>query len=228
MATNAGSNTISILLGIGDGTFAAPIDFEVGNGPGWVTVADFNRDGKPDLAVANSRSNTVSVLLSPTANSKSTIGVHSIVNAASFLSGSVSPGEVVTIFGSNLGQTRVLFDGTPAPLLYVSPTQLNAVTPYAIAGRKNTQVVVEGNGQLSDALTIPVAQSTSGLFTADSSGQGQGAILNADGSLNSASNPAAKGSIVELYGTGAGQTNPAGVDGQLADDILPKPSFRCR
>jgi len=243
VATNAGSDTISILLGIGDGTFVAPINLGVGNGPAWASVIDFNGDGKPDLAVANSRSNTVSVLLSPTAESKPTIGVHSIVNAATILAGSVAPGEVVTIFGSNLGsdqllasqptrfgrvgtmlgQTRVLFDGAPAPLLFVSANQLNTVTPYAIAGRKNTQVVVERNGQLSEALTIPVAESTSGLFTADASGQGQGAILNADRSLNSASNPAAKGSIVELYGTGAGQTNPAGDDGQLAGDILPKP-----
>jgi len=122
-----------------------------------------------------------------------------------------------------LGQTRVLFDGVPAPMLYAGANQLNIITPYAIAGRRNTRVVVEHNGQLSEALTISVAESDSGLFTADASGQGQGAILNEDQSLNSASHPALQGSIVELYGTGAGQTNPEGVDGQVTQEIPPTP-----
>jgi len=237
---NTGSNTISILSGIGDGTFLAAVSLQVGNRPAWITVSDFNGDGKPDLAVANSLSNTVSALLNLTAD-KSTISVHSVVSAASFLAGPVAPGEAVTIFGSNLGpdqplgftgfgrvgtmlgQTRVLFDGVPAPLLYARANQLNTVTPYAIAGHKNTRVVVECNGQVSEALTILVTESASGLFTADTSGQGQGVILNEDQSVNSAFNPAVRGSIVELYGTGAGQTNPAGVDGQVIRDILPKP-----
>jgi uncharacterized protein (TIGR03437 family) len=47
--------------------------------------------------------------------------------------------------------------------------------------------------------------------------------LNEDQSLNSASHPALRGSIVELYGTGAGQTNPAGIDGQVAQEIPPTP-----
>jgi uncharacterized protein (TIGR03437 family) len=245
---NAGSNTISILLATGGGVFLAPINYRVGNGPAWITTADFSRNGKPDLAVANSRSNTVSTLLNSTllnltAADTPTISGQ-IVNAASFLAGSIAPGEAVTIFGSNLGpdqpvggsqsttfgrigtmlgQTRVLFDGVPAPMLYAGANQLNIITPYAIAGRKNTRVVVEHNGQLSEALTISVAESDSGLFTADASGQGQGAILNEDQTLNSASHPALRGSIVELYGTGAGQTNPEGVDGQVTQEIPPTP-----
>jgi predicted NUDIX family NTP pyrophosphohydrolase len=59
----AGSNTVSVLLGNGDGTFGAKTDFGTGNIPFSVAIADLNADGKPDLAVANAGSNTVSVLL---------------------------------------------------------------------------------------------------------------------------------------------------------------------
>jgi uncharacterized protein (TIGR03437 family) len=68
-----------------------------------------------------------------------------------------------------------------------------------------------------------VADSAPALFTADGSGNGPGAILNENGSLNSASNPAARGSVVVLYRTGAGQTDPAGVDGLLVVEALPQP-----
>jgi uncharacterized protein (TIGR03437 family) len=62
-----------------------------------------------------------------------------------------------------------------------------------------------------------VALTAPGIFTADSTGSGQAAVLNQDGSLNSASNPASPGTIITLYATGEGQTNPAGVDGKIAN-----------
>ncbi len=61
--TNYGDNSVSVLLGNGDGTFQAPKTFPVGTHPGLVAVGDFNGDGKPDLAVSNVDSGTVSVLL---------------------------------------------------------------------------------------------------------------------------------------------------------------------
>lgn len=51
--TNAGSNTVSILLGKGDGTFQPRVDYATGREPGAIAVGDFNKDGKLDLAVAN-------------------------------------------------------------------------------------------------------------------------------------------------------------------------------
>jgi uncharacterized protein (TIGR03437 family) len=62
---------------------------------------------------------------------------------------------------------------------------------------------------------MPVAPSAFGLSTHDGSGSGQGAIFNQDGSLNSDANPAARGSIVTLFGTGEGVTTPALPDGAL-------------
>ena len=169
-----------------------------------------------------------------------------VVNAASFQAGPLSPGLVVTLFGSNLGppvligaqldssgriatilsETRVLFDGVPAPLIYVSAAQVSAIVPYAVGTSATTQLQVEYKGVKSSAVSLSVAVASPAIFTADSSGQGQGAILNQDSSYNSAANPAAKNSIVVLYLTGEGQTTPAGIDGQLAADVFPKSNLR--
>ena len=116
----------------------------------------------------------------------------------------------------------MLFDGVPAPLSFVRSDQVNAVVPYAVSGKTSTTLEVEYNGTLSKAITLSVASSAPGLFTL-AGGTGPGAILNEDSSANSATNPATRGSIVILYATGEGQTNPPGVDGKLAIDSLPKP-----
>ncbi len=60
---NSGDNTVSVLLGNGDGTFQAPVNYAVGNFPVSVVVGDFNQDGKQDLAVANQSSQSISLLL---------------------------------------------------------------------------------------------------------------------------------------------------------------------
>ena len=75
----------------------------------------------------------------------------------------------------------------------------------------------------SPPIAFAVAATAPGLFTSDSSGKGQAAALNEDGSLNSTVNPAKPGSIVVLYATGEGQTGPFGVSGKLAIDYQPKP-----
>jgi uncharacterized protein (TIGR03437 family) len=241
---NNNSNTVSVLLGNGNGFFQNPLSFVAGGSPAWVGVADLNADGRPDLIVANSATNNISVLINHTVVlNVPTFTGNSVVNATSYVTGPVAPGEMLTIFGSNLGpnqpvglelnasglvatnvdQTQVLFDGRPAPLIYLSAAQFSAMAPFGMRGQVATQVIVQRNGQMSKSVTIPVADSAPGLFTANASGKGPGAILNQDQSPNSASNPAAQGSIVTLYGTGAGQTNPPGVDGQLAGAVLPKP-----
>jgi uncharacterized repeat protein (TIGR01451 family) len=63
VTVNSGANTVSVLLGNGDGTYRAKVDYAVGTQPASVVVADFNNDGKPDLAVVNTTSNNLSILL---------------------------------------------------------------------------------------------------------------------------------------------------------------------
>ena len=160
--------------------------------------------------------------------------ISSIVNASSLLSGAVAPGEAVSLFGifgpdattglhvrpdgrvnNNTFGNRVFFNGIPAPLTYVSPTRIDAVVPYEIAGSTFAKVEFDQSGTRAPAWRIPVVAAAPGLTTQDGSGQGPVRILNADGSLNSISNPAPRGSIVQIFGTGLGQMNPAAITGDF-------------
>jgi uncharacterized protein (TIGR03437 family) len=117
----------------------------------------------------------------------------------------------------------VLFDGVAAPIIYSSAGQVSCIAPYAIAGKANVTVVVEYQGVNSNIVTVPVQAARPALFTANASGSGPAAMLNQDSSVNTAANPAEKGSIVVLYATGEGVTTPGGVDGQIANAVYPKP-----
>ena len=182
---------------------------------------------------------------SATTESVSWPTIHStgVVNGASYLGGGVAPGEIVTLFGNDIGPetlipfassadgrigsslagVRVLFDGVAAPLLYVSRTQIGAIVPYAVSGQSSTRVQVEYAGVRSFPVELPVVAANPAIFSLEMSGRGPGAILNEDGSVNSAANPAEKGSVVSIYATGEGQTDPWGVDGRVAGDRPPKP-----
>jgi uncharacterized protein (TIGR03437 family) len=109
---------------------------------------------------------------------------------------------------TDLSDTLVFFDGAPAPVLYTSSDQVNAVVPVGLSANP-TQVQVEYAGTVSDPFSVPVAASSPGVFSANGTGTGQGDIFNQDGSANSAVNPALPGSVITLYLTGAGQLSPA-------------------
>jgi uncharacterized protein (TIGR03437 family) len=78
-------------------------------------------------------------------------------------------------------------------------------------------------GQTSDAYPLTLAAAAPGLFSLNASGGGQGAILNQDNTLNWSGNPATPGSIVQMFLTGEGQTNPPGVTGAITTVSLPPP-----
>ena len=190
-----------------------------------------------NLYVADMANNAVRLLQ----YAGSGLSIGAVTNAASSVSGPVAPGEVVVLYGSGLGPARltpyqldptsglvstslagtsVIFNGTPAPLLYTSATQIAAVAPYSIAG-SNVQVFVQYQGQTSAPVTLPVAAVAPALFTQDSSGKGQAAASNQDGTVNGAAHPAKVGSYISLWLTGAGQMNPTGVDGLPGAAPLP-------
>ncbi len=164
-------------------------------------------------------------------------------NAASYGAGTVSPGMVFVVYGNSIGpanlagvgldsngklstaasDTQLLFDGVPAPLVYVSAGQSSGIVPYEVNGKTATQVVAVYQGLRSVPLTVSVATTAPGLFSADFSGTGQGAIYNQDGVVNSSARPARRGDIVVLYGTGEGETDPQGINGLIAAVTFPKP-----
>ena len=168
----------------------------------------------------------------------------SVVNAASYIGGTVSPGEMVTLFGvgigpvaaagattdpatgklfTTIGGVQVLFNGIPAPMIYASSTQVSAVVPYEMAPVVSPSVWIKYAGQTSNAYQLTTAATAPGLFTQNASGSGPGSILNQDYSVNGPNNAAAKGSIVMVYLTGEGQTSPPSVTGTITTATLPPP-----
>jgi len=163
-----------------------------------------------------------------------------VVSAASFEGGGVAPGEIISIFGAELGSlfgseaggfdpqtgglatilggTTVTFDGLPAPLFFARSDQLNVQAPVEIAGRASTSIVVTFNG-MSPEVSVPVVAAHPGLFTAP--GGERAVIINQDDSVNGPGNPEARGRFIVLYATGQGETDPPVNTGQPAPGAEP-------
>lgn len=174
--------------------------------------------------------------------------ITAVVSGATFLAGAVSPGEIITIFGDNIGPlmpaglqltssgfvsttlagTTVSFNGVLAPLIYVSPGQINAIVPYEVSGRMTTDVVVERTGEFagtSASVQVNVAKTAPGIFTINQTGTGQGAILNANASVNGPNDPASRGSVIVIYATGEGIVQPPALTGSVTPSSGPISSF---
>jgi uncharacterized protein (TIGR03437 family) len=151
-----------------------------------------------------------------------------ILNAASLAPGGVAPGSLITIFGTglapatmaasgaslprSLGGVTLLVNGTPAPLLFVSPQQINAQVPFEVAmGWAQATLEVENMPPVS--ITFPVMPASPGLFPNilnESSGG------NAGVHENSPDNPANVESTVTVYLTGQGAVAPPVPTGDAA------------
>jgi len=146
-------------------------------------------------------------------------------HAASLKPGPVAPGQLVSLFGKGIAaeraETVVRFAGFAAPIFYAQQDQINAQTPYEIAGKDSIAVEVYRNGKLRGRATVPVADAVPAFFT-HSDGR-QVLAVNEDGSLNSQERPALRGSVVTFYATGEGLTTPASSTGVPAAAPLPKP-----
>jgi uncharacterized protein (TIGR03437 family) len=158
-----------------------------------------------------------------------------VVNAASYSAGAVAPGEMVSIFGTALGPANgaaltldssgkvatsiggvtVSFNGFLAPLTYAGSNQINVVVPYEIAGNSAPTVQVTYGGQTSSQYALQLTTTAPAIFTYNGSGSGPGAILNADSTVNTQSNPAPAGSVVQIFMTGEGLTTPAQATGAV-------------
>lgn len=212
-----------------------------GRSPSAVSLCVSAKDLSPGLysgsvsiaAAAPNSPQTVGVAFTITASVAVSEG--GVVNAASFLPAQpVAAGELVSLFGINLsaqtasagsfplptdlGDTRVLVGGVAARLIYVSPGQINLVTPSALqsaAGSTTTLTVFNGR-QASTAVRIAVARQAPGVFTALGNGAGAGAITHLDGSLVSRKAPLAAGEAFSVYLSGLGPLDQTLPDGAAA------------
>jgi uncharacterized protein (TIGR03437 family) len=162
--------------------------------------------------------------------------VNAVVDSASYAQGTISPGQLLTLFGLGLGPssltlfnptspapqipsalpttgpaTSVSIGGIAAPILYTSANQASVVVPYNVSGA-SADLVLTYNGLASQPVSLTLAPTTPGVYTTDASGRGQGAILNFnlatnDYTLNSNAAPALKGGVAVLYVSGIGATN---------------------
>jgi uncharacterized protein (TIGR03437 family) len=149
----------------------------------------------------------------------------------------IAPGEFITIYGSGLppqnavsvpfplklGGVQLLINNTPAPLYLITATQVFGVVPYSLTGA-TASIVLDNNGTRSNTITVPVAATAPGIAAVAQNGLGAGAITHANGSLISATSPAARGETVVIYLTGLGQVTPPGIDGAAAKGLNPSNS----
>jgi len=168
----------------------------------------------------------------------------SVVNAASStqsLYNGISPGELLTIYGTSLGpgtcsataptggvsfasgsnpigttlgNTQVLFNGVPGPMLYSQCGQVNVIVPYEVAGSSSVNVVIQYQGVPSGTLAFNVVPAVPGIFP-------NAIVDNNTGAVISATNPAFVGEVLALYGTGQGVQTPAVADGALVGSSQP-------
>ncbi len=163
------------------------------------------------------------------------INPQEVVNAGSsapFTSG-VSPGEFITIYGSNLAPSAqtasaipfptnlngvsVTINSLQAPVYYVSPTQISALVPYETSSATIASISVNNNGTASNTVTAFVNPATPGLFAQTSDGVGLGSIQHAaDYSLVTSASPAQAGETVVVYLAGLGAVSPSVADGTAA------------
>jgi uncharacterized protein (TIGR03437 family) len=238
LTVGAGTQTGGGWLSVDSPTVTTPANIHVLVNPTGLGPATY--EGSLNISASDASVAPLTVAVTLTV-SKPAPTIGSVTNAASFAPGPVAPGEFVTIFGTSLGPTtpaslqltpggtvdtilagtQVFFDNVAAPVIYTSATQVSVIVPYEVNRRAFTEVRVLYLGVASLTQQTRVIASSPGIFVADASGQG--AILNQDGSPNSTHNAAVPGSIVSIYATGEGQTDPAGADGVINAKTLPLP-----
>jgi endo-1,4-beta-xylanase len=213
--------------------FLGDYDVEIkANGTTRVLPLTLNSNAKPAYAISGK---TAAGKISP----------NGIVNAASFKPGPVAPGEAVVIYGTgfgsatlalaqydpdnrlatSVGDTRVLFDGVPAPMVYSLNGQISAIVPYAVG--LVTQVQVEYLGVATDPVSVNVASAAPGIFVCGNK-PNRAVVINqsAGGSISCSDDFVAPraGSIVTIFVTGEGKVAPPIEDGLLpAPPLFPAP-----
>jgi len=151
--------------------------------------------------------------------------VNFVLNGACF-SGSLSPGVLASVFGSNFGNTTAgvsaIVGNKTAAVLTVQPTMINIQIPIDVPTGMQPITVARG-GQVSPALGIPLEAyapcifvTNSGIFSNDPNAVGDGVFLGSDSVMISRNRPALPGELISVQAVGLGATNPPVGTGVLA------------
>ncbi len=145
--------------------------------------------------------------------------VTAVLQAATFASGWMVPGSLATLFGARLAgkSVSVTFNGIAATLLYTSATQINLQVPAALLGQSSAQMTVTVDGLSSQPQTVRLSPMSPGIFA--------NGILNQDNSVNSATNPAAGGSLIQVFATGLPPSNVGRITAKIHDVWITAPDF---
>ena len=148
-----------------------------------------------------------------------------IINAANYvLSRALAPGAIGSMFGfpnqftataqsastvplpTTIQNTQVLINGTPAPIYYLGPNQINFQVPMSTPASGSVDVLVQrtDTGQILGNFPMAMDVASPAIFTSNGSGQGQVAAINQDGTINGPANPALNATVVTFFGTGQG------------------------
>jgi uncharacterized protein (TIGR03437 family) len=150
---------------------------------------------------------------------------------ASLFGDGLADGEVLAgsaPYGPQLGSTQVRLGDVPLPLLYVNPTQVNALIPRDLDPNTQQQIVVQRGASISVPVQVTVADVQPGIYSINQQGTGQGAILIGNTALVVApagpgSRPAERGETISIFCTGLGAVSGAPPDGMTApiDSLVP-------
>jgi uncharacterized protein (TIGR03437 family) len=143
--------------------------------------------------------------------------IQSAVNAATFATGPLAPGSIATLMGSQFSgkNISVAFNGIPGQVLFSNATQINLVVPASLGDATSAQVVVTVDGVASAPLTVSLAPFAPGIFA--------NGVLNQDYTVNGSKQPAAPGSVIQIYATGLSGTGV--ITGKIGSEIVTQPYY---
>ena len=208
------------------------------NGSGWLVVSPTSGqnnvavriDAIPGTLAPGTYNATLTVNAGPLAGTKTVAisfvitaptiqppSVQSAANAAIFGTGPLTPGSIATLMGSEFSgkNVSVAFNGTPGQVLFSNATQINLVVPASLGAATSAQVVVTVDGTASAPLKVSLAPFAPGIFA--------NGVLNQDYSVNSAKQPAAPGSVIQVYATGLSGTGV--ITAKIGSEVVTQPYY---
>ncbi len=169
--------------------------------------------------------------------------VLTIVNSLTYEGPPIAPLQIVSIYGFGIGpeefqpsiiengkitdylaDVQVLFDGTAAPIIYASETELKVVVPSNVAGKETVTLTVTYQDKIWEVTDVPVVEASPEIFSMNGLGHGVAIAYDSDGNAINEENPVQPGEIITFFGNGVGLWKDGFIDGTIVDpENLPVP-----